>query len=309
MTLRQLRYFLEIAELRSFTRASAVLHIAQSALSRQIHALEDELGVALFNRHDRGVTLTEAGELLRDRAARLLSDFGQLRDEVVARADEPHGPVRIGLPPSLRDLVNVPLVHACSTRFPRVRLEVYEGISLDLSQLVQDGRLDCALVIDLDAAHANRAEHLLSETLYLVGPASAGLALDTPVTAEDVAVRELLLTTRPNSLRLIVENLLAQVRRPYRIVADFNTTGLIVELVACGMAYSVLPYSAVHAAWKRGDLSIAPISGAEIDWVMISPAQRGLNLAARKLCELTREIAARQIASGTWCRATLTSPH
>ena len=68
MNLRQLQYFIEIAELRSFTRAAEVLHIAQSALSRQIRLLEDELGANLFNRLDRGVTLTEAGDLLRDRA-------------------------------------------------------------------------------------------------------------------------------------------------------------------------------------------------------------------------------------------------
>lgn len=64
MNLRQLRYFLEIAQLRSFTRAAEVLHIAQPALSRQIRMIEEDLGTPLFNRYDRGVTLTETGELL-----------------------------------------------------------------------------------------------------------------------------------------------------------------------------------------------------------------------------------------------------
>jgi LysR family nitrogen assimilation transcriptional regulator len=307
MTLRQLRYFLEIAQLRSFTRASEVLHIAQSALSRQIHALEDELGVPLFKRFDRGVTLTEAGELLRDRAHQLLTNFDQLREEVIERAEEPRGAVRIGLPPSLREMVNVPLVSGYTARYPMARLHVHEGISLELSQLVENGRLDCALVIALDATHATEAEHLLSEPLYLVGPRAAGLALDTAVTPEDVAARELILTTRPNSLRLIVENALAGARRPLAIIADFNSTGLMVELVAQGMAFSVLPYSAVWAGLRRGELSIAPIVGVEIDWVMISPAARGLSLAARKLCELAREVAAQQIACGNWTGARLHS--
>ena len=161
--------------------------MSQPTLSRQIHALEEELGVALFTRYDRGVTLTEAGELLRDRAARLLTDFGQLRDEVVARADAPRGEVGIGLPPSLRDIVNVPLVHACATRHPLIHLHVHEGISLDLSQLVQSGRLDLAVVVDLEASRSTRATHLLSEPLYLVGPPDAGLTLDSPVTPAQVA--------------------------------------------------------------------------------------------------------------------------
>jgi LysR family transcriptional regulator, nitrogen assimilation regulatory protein len=70
MNIRQLRFFLQIAELGSMTRAATFLHIAQPALSRQIQQLEDELGVTLFQRSDRGVALTDAGALLRDRTVR-----------------------------------------------------------------------------------------------------------------------------------------------------------------------------------------------------------------------------------------------
>lgn len=307
MTLRQLRYFLEIAQLRSFTRASEVLHIAQSALSRQVRALEEELGVDLFNRHERGVSLTEAGELLRVRAQRLLDSFDVLRDEIVARADEPRGALAVGLPPSLREMINVPLVCEYAARYPQVRLNVHEGISLDLGQLVQDGRLDCALVIGLEAPRATRAEYLFSEQLYLVGRDTAGLRPDRPVSLAEVAAQDLVLTTRPNSLRLIVENALANTHAPYRILADFNATGLMVELVSQGMAYSVLPYSAVWSAFERGRLALAPITGLRIDWALLLPNERGLSLPGTKLRELVLDIATRRIADGTWHGAALTA--
>jgi LysR family nitrogen assimilation transcriptional regulator len=305
VTLRQLRYFVEIAGLRSFTRAAEVLHVAQSALSRQIHALEEELGVTLFDRRDRGVELTEAGERLLVRADALLAGFSRLREEVVAQSIEPQGPLAVGLPPSLRELVNVPLIHAYAQRYPNVRLNVHEGISLDLEQLVQQGRLDCALVIDLEAPRSLQSHALLSEPLYLVGPAAAALSIAVPVSIDEVASKDLILTTRPNSLRLIVENALARTRQPQQVVADFNATGLMVELVARGMAFSVLPWSAAWAALRRGELTLAPIPDLHIDWVLVARRDRRDSLAAAKLAALVREVARDRMTRGEWPGAVL----
>mgnify|MGYP003677100677 CR=1 FL=1 len=308
MTLRQLKYFLEIAQLRSFTRASEVLHVAQPALSRQIRALEEEFDLPLFNRVDRGVTLTEAGERLRDRVKVMLSSFDRLRDDVIASANEPHGGLTVGLAPSLREMVNVPLIDEYTRVYPGVRLDVHEGISLDLERLVQLGRIDCACVIDLDASRSLVTERVLREQLFLIGPVSAGLRVDLPVTLADVAELDLILTTRPNSLRLIVEHALARTRKPYRVVADFNTTGFMVELVKQGMAFSVLPYCAAWAAYRKHEIAVAPIRELTIDWVMISHRDRPLSLAAAKLSELVRDIAKRRIENGNWVSAQLIPP-
>lgn len=306
MTLRQLRYFLEIAQLRSFTRASEVLHIAQSALSRQVRALEDELGLPLFDRVDRGVKLTAAGERLRDRALVLLSNFDELCDDIVAHAGEPRGPLGIGLPPSLREMVNVPLLGEYAQRYPQVKLHVHEGISIDLEQSILQGRMDCALIVDLETPPTLRIDPVLCEQLFLVGSVAAELDMDRPVSLEHVAGYDLILTSRPNSLRLIVENALARTRRPLRIVADFNATGLMTELVKGGMAYSVLPYSAAWAAYNRGDLTLAPIPDLSIDWVLASRRERPISLAATKLDELILDVARRRIDAGEWIGARIT---
>ena len=109
MTPRQLSYFLRIAELRSFTKAAAVLHIAQPALSRQIQQLEDDLSVQLFVR-----------------AASLLQQFATVRDEVAALSDRVQGRLHCGMPPSLFDLITVPLLLAVREKYPAVQPSVID---------------------------------------------------------------------------------------------------------------------------------------------------------------------------------------
>jgi len=146
MDLKLLRNFLQIAELESFTKAAAVLHIAQPALSRQVGQLERELGTRLFIRNERGVRLTEAGALFRQRASGLIDDFQRLRHEVSLLADEPAGELTFGVPPSMHDTITLPLIRAYRERFPRVLLRVVEGLSVTLNEGVHTGKLDLAIV-------------------------------------------------------------------------------------------------------------------------------------------------------------------
>jgi LysR family nitrogen assimilation transcriptional regulator len=300
MNLRQLRYFLSIAELRSFTRAAEVLHIAQPALSRQVRMIEDELGSPLFIRFDRGVTLTETGELLRNRASELVRQFDQLRNDIIACADEPRGELTAGMPPSMREMITGPLVDAYCRRYPHVSLHIQEGISVDLSKLIHDGKLDCAVIVILSAQPFARIEPFLKEQLFLVGPRNASLELNTPVSLEHVSSKPMFLTSRPNSLRLVLENALGHSHLPLTLVADGNSTEMMVELVACGLAYSVLPYCAAWSALRQGKLSAAPISDLWIDWGFISPSHRGLSIAGQKLKGLLFDLATKRIESEEW---------
>jgi LysR family nitrogen assimilation transcriptional regulator len=305
MNLRQLRYFLSIAQLQSFTRAAEVLHIAQPALSRQVRMLEEEIGAPLFIRFERGVTLTATGELLRDRAGDLVRQFDQLSNDVSARVDEPRGELTVGMPPSMREMITVPLVDAYCRHHPQVSPHVQEGISVDLSKLIHDGKLDCAVIVILSAQPFAKIEPFLKEQLFLVGPHEAALDLNTPVSLEQVSGKPMILTSRPNSLRLVLENALGHARLPLTLVADGNSTEMMVELVTCGLAYSVLPYCAAWSALRQGKLSAAPISDLWIDWGFIYPSHRGLSVAGQKLKALLFDLAAKRIASREWQSAHL----
>ena len=101
MELRSLHYFVRVAELGSITRAAAHLHLAQPALTRHVQRLEEELGVALFTRANRGVRLTEAGEKLLDSAVRILRDIERTGDEIRTQDAHPSGRIILGITPTL----------------------------------------------------------------------------------------------------------------------------------------------------------------------------------------------------------------
>jgi LysR family nitrogen assimilation transcriptional regulator len=305
VNVRQLQYFLQIAELRSFTRAANVLHIAQPALSRQIRALEEELGTPLFHRFERGVTLTEAGLLLRERAAIILRDLERLRDDIAAHGAEPRGEVSLGMPPSMREMVTVPLAAEVRARHPQVVMHLFEGISVFLNEQVRLGKIDCAVVSDLEPLTQVESEPLLSEQLYLLAPPSAGLRTDQPVTLEAVSKQALILTSRPNSLRLIVENALAAAQLPLRIAIDGNSTAAMVDLVAQGVGCSVLPYCAADSGLRHGRLSAAPIAGLRVAWTMIYSRERGLSPAGVLVRALLQEMVRSRITADGWPGATL----
>ncbi|MBI4693649.1 MAG: LysR family transcriptional regulator [Gammaproteobacteria bacterium] len=305
LSLRQLRYFREVAELHSFTRAAEVLHVAQSALSRQIRMLEEALGVVLFNRLDRGVTLTAAGERLRDRVTALLKDLDAMRAEVTDTTVVPRGELAVGMPPSLREILTVPLMAQYYRSWPQVSLHVQEGISIELTKLVQDGQLDCAIVVDLMAVPRLTATPLVREQLCLIGPRQARLSPRRPVSLARAAAGPLILTRRPNSLRLVVENALAAARLPANIVAESNSTAVMVELAADGLASTVLPYSAAWKAIGERRLTAAPIAGLGVEWVFVHPASRPLSLAALAYLRGFHELARERIAGRSWLGAAL----
>jgi LysR family transcriptional regulator, nitrogen assimilation regulatory protein len=303
MNLRQIRYFLKIAELRSFTRASDVLNIAQPALSRQIRMLEEELGHALFSRSGKGVALTETGQALKEKASTLVQQFDRLRDEIMDHS-APQGHLTVGLPPAIGQFLSLALIDEFCHRHPDVQLHIKEGISLDLISSVQEGRLDCAIVV-LDDATGITAEHLLRETLFLVGPASARLELAKSVTLHDAQGKPLILTNRMNNFRIAIESAFARDGIPIRIVADSNSTSMISGLVAKGTAYSILPYCAICTALEQGAVTASPIAGLYVDWALIHPSPNELSPFAKLFRSMLVEHMTRRLDDGSWIGATL----
>lgn len=300
MNLRQFGYFLKIAELQSFTRAASVLHVAQPSLSRQIQLLEQDLGVLLFVRSDKGAKLTEAGHALREGAQAVLQQVRQIRDDVGEHASAPKGELRFGVPPSLFDLLAVPLVCAYRARYPDVRLFVTEGISALMHKEVLTGEVDTAIVSDAEPLGTLRSQRLLREQLYLVGPREADLDLASELPIDALAEHSLILTGKPNAMRMIVENALAEIDRHADPVIETNSSRMLCELVAHGLGYTVLPFSAAGEAFRADRLTLAPLNGLSVTWTLVTAPERGLSVVGRKLRELITEVACARIASGAW---------
>src|SRR5689334_16505941 len=144
MDLRQLRYFVAVAERGGFGAAASALNVAQSALSRHIKLLEHELGGALLERGARGVSPTEAGKVLLARGRWLLGTLDDIRTEVLIENREPSGTVRLGAPSTLADNFYAPLASLFAERFPRVKLEFSDGLTEEMTDRLLKSELDLA---------------------------------------------------------------------------------------------------------------------------------------------------------------------
>jgi len=248
MTLAQLANFVRIAELRSLSKAAAVIRIAQPALSRQVRQLEAELGGKLMTRHAWGVSLTPAGETLLQHARRVLAETEAARDAVLALAADPAGRVAVGVPSSLAAVLIPELAAALSIRYPRLRPQFVDGFSAALHARTIAGGLDLAVLYEDRANGPLSTAPLFSEPLSLVGPATAS---ERPA----LAGQTLILPARPNRLRLIVDAALAESADATRIV-EVDSLPAIVALVRRGLGWTVLPYSSVIEAVARSEVRV-----------------------------------------------------
>ncbi len=190
VTLQQLAYFVAVADVRSFTRAAEALGVAQPTLSRQLKALEDELGAPLVDRSGRdGPMLTAAGEAVLPLARRMLADAESARRVVAELVGLRSGRVRIGATPSLCLGVLADVLRVFHERHPDIGLLLAEDGSQPLVRSLVRGELDIALVIVPAAGidPALRSTPVLRERLSVASPASA----DAPTAHGSLSVREL----------------------------------------------------------------------------------------------------------------------
>ena len=181
MNLDQLRSFVEVARLGNFTRASEHLHLAQPSLSRQIAALEQDLGAELFLRARGGSSLTTAGESLLPLARRMLADADTVRRELDELAGLRRGRVRLGATPTLCISLVAEVLGAFHAAHPAIELHLSEHGSRRLLDLLAGGELDLAIVTSSEAAPTDRflLSPLLEEELVVISSAAS-----PPVTTE-----------------------------------------------------------------------------------------------------------------------------
>lgn len=248
MDLRQLEYFVRVAELGSFTRAAAALGVAQPALSRQVRLLEVELRQNLLKRHGRGAQPTEAGALLLEHARGILHQVARAHDELARLRGGPTGRVALGLPPSVARALAVPLMRAFRADMPQARLAITEGLSAAMLEALVAGRLDIAVLYNAPAAPGLEITALASEELLLVQRAGDTPQPDTPLTLAELAQLPLVIPSRPNAIRMHVEAELASAGLQPDVAMEIDGVPAILDLVAGGAGCAVLSRHAVNSA-------------------------------------------------------------
>jgi len=257
MNLKQLEYFVQVAELGSFSKAAVVLDIAQPALSRQVRSLETELHQQLFLRNGRGVTLTDAGKRLFDHSVAVLQLMAHAREDLGASRDEPVGRVTIGLPPSMGRQLTLPLIDRFKKQLPAARLAIVEGLSTHIVEWVTTGRIDIGLVYNPEAQPGLEITPLLQEQLGLVSHAPKGKgkrAALSPLPMKELSRYPLIVPERIHAMRRLLDTQAALAGIKLDIAWEVSSVPSIIDLVCAGYGYAVLTASGVAASARAGEL-------------------------------------------------------
>ena len=248
MDLKQIEYFVRVAELGSFTRAAVVLSIAQPALSRQVRLLEVELRQNLLVRNGRGAIPTEAGKVLLEHGRGILHQVERAREELGRVRGALAGRVAIGLPTSVARVMTVPLTRAFRNELPEVRLSISEGLSGAILGGLNSGHLDLVVLYNAQPSRETDVAHLLDEDLVLVRARPPGLLEDPPpgpIALSEVAQLPLVIPTRPNAIRMHVESEMAQIGCTPQVALEIDGVSAILDLVADGAGCAVLSRNAL----------------------------------------------------------------
>jgi LysR family transcriptional regulator, nitrogen assimilation regulatory protein len=309
--IRELRTFVQAARAGSISRAAEQLNIAQPALSRQMHRLEQELGVPLLVRHGREVTLTQAGALLLERAEVLIRQFEQIPHDVRTSEDNFTGHVVLGVPPAAGLLVAPAVYKLFRARWPNAALQIREGISSLLEEWLLDRRLDIAVLHNPPPLDDIEITPVLQERMVLACPPSTEPGADRPICFSDIGTVKLILPSAPHSNRRLVERAAAQHGTRLHLILDVDSVPLTKAMVQGGVGSTILTYASVAREQAAGTLTVRPIHRPPLMSIiaLATPRDTQASWLQAELVGLVREVIAELVTSDAWQGARLLPAH
>lgn len=306
MDMRQLRFFVAIAEEGSLSKAAERVHVAQPALSQHMRNMELDLGTELLFRSSRGVQLTEAGGRLLIEARKLTAAFDRLPDIVRGEEAEPAGEVRFGLPGTVSQVLSAPLIKATAERYPKIRLRIAEAMSGFIFDWLREGRVDIAVLYRGSDSRGLKLTQVLSEELRLF--AASGTEIGKGGGARQVvsfceAIRLPLVVPSPgHGLRDLLEEEAARCGVELNAETEIDSYAPIKALVEQSFGFSILPAMAIKAECEAGRLTSWPLVKPEMrrNVFVAVPADRPLTAATRAVESLCGELLRQLVEDGTW---------
>jgi DNA-binding transcriptional LysR family regulator len=243
MELRQLKYFVAVAEERNFTRAAARLHITQPPLSVQIRHLEEEVGTPLLVREGRGVALTEAGRVFLEQARQSIAYANRAVMLAKKAANGEIGHLSIGHNGPAELLVLPFIVPAFTERWPNVQLDFQIPGTPKIVERVRQSELDLGFVWQPVPTDEFEVQNLLDIPFVAVLPSSHRLAAAQRISVKDLSEEPLLLYSRAQDIEFFhqVEQLFLNAGAVMNVVYEFETLLSIINFVAMGRGCSLLP--------------------------------------------------------------------
>lgn len=305
MELRQLRYFVKVAEYGSMGRAAADLGVVTSALSQQISRLESELSTRLLTRSSSGVTPTDAGlAFLRQAQLALRHADGAVQ---AAKESRLTGHVNVGLAATTASVLALPFLRAMQERYPGVRVHLVESLSGYLTRMLNTRQLDLAIVFRTDAAHRWSVLPLIDERLFLIAPPTLpGLPPDGPVRLRDIGGLPYLLPSRSHGLRALVATAFSRLRIEPRLAAEIDGLDVLMDMVRAGFGATIQPGAATVRL--RGEpLAVRLLTDRNLRRpnLLVSLSDDELSPAALAARVLLAQTAEQLVREGAWPGASL----
>jgi DNA-binding transcriptional LysR family regulator len=259
LSVEQWRLFVQIADCGSLTQAAATRDVAQSAISRQLAAIETACGGRLFERLGRGVRLSQAGQAIYPKVSAWLEVAEQLTQEVRGVLSEPGGSVRFGVLASVAETFIGSVYRQVRDAFPGVRLHIVSGTSGLLLQALEAGQLDLALL-----SRNPREQHgheLVVATVehLLVGSPGDSLTRAATVPFERLDGIALVVPSRPYRFHQLLEHWAQRKGITLRVAAECDSLSIQKHLVATSGLYAIMASSAVQEDVSAGRLQAARI--------------------------------------------------
>jgi len=309
MELRQFKYYLASVDCGSLSRAAQQLHVAQSALSRQIAELEDELGARLLERGRNGVAVTEAGKVFYEYAKGIVKQVADARAAVHCAAESVVGSVVLALPQSVAATLALPLMRAAARRYPDVVLHVNEELTGNMVDQLLRGRVDVAVFTDCMPAQDIAFTPLVAEPFVLMHAAQDPHAPPPgDVTVAEAVARPLVLPSPQHGhcTRWIVDAALAEAGLgAQRTVTEINSVYVLKSAVEAGVGPTIMPLGLAQREVQEGRLVAHCIASETMQRVLGLCVSRHLPMtnAKRAICRLIGDVVRDLCESGQWSGA------
>ncbi|WP_248798154.1 LysR family transcriptional regulator [Pseudomonas sp. MWU13-2105] len=307
MNLKQITYFMAVAEQRSFQKAANNLHISQPSISAQIKLLEEEIGVLLFERRFDGVTLTPEGRDFLGHAKNVQAAFQGAKQAMQHLRSAEHGSVAVGLPGSLTSLLAVPLIRAVKRELPNVKMRIVSGLSGHLREWLITGEIDLGLIFSTHQTEDLVTTPLITEDLFIAGHTDSfrrdALNSDGELRASLLNQFPLVLPGAGHGLRRVIDDVVIGHGVSLDIIAEIDAHEPLQQMVIDTQCYTILSLAAVHRHPEH--IYTARIVSPTIKRTIYcaTHSKRPLSGAARRVEMLLKMQLSKALAEGWWRNA------
>ncbi|MDE1184614.1 LysR family transcriptional regulator [Paraburkholderia sp.] len=293
VTLRQLRVFIEVARLQSFSRAGDEIGLTQSAVSRCVRELETEIGLKLIDRTTREVQLTDVGGNLVSSVSRLLTDLDETLREIREIGEQRRGRVVVAASPTVACRLMPQVLAACGQQFPYIALALRDDVQSDGIRKIKSGEVDFGVVIGPVAADDLHSEPLMTDAFCIVTRNDHPLAAHRQVEWADLAGERLVMLDYASGSRPLIDALLAQHGVSANVVQELGHPATVFGLIEAGIGISVLPWLALPLPADAPLVTRPLVPRAERTVELVRRRDRSLSPAAEAVWGLIRRLPAR----------------